>query len=72
MVALEEPQLVAGQAEHFPPLVERGDPPEQPFVEGNLHLMLGELRGVVAGDRLERVIVIARIEIGEHPADPFE
>src|SRR5262249_10668452 len=72
MVTLEKPPLVGGQSECFTSRIKVGDPPEQPFVERDSSLMLGELWRVVAGDRFKRVIGIARIEIEEHPAHPVE
>ena len=52
--------------------MEIGDTCEQVRVENNPHLMLREPRRVIAGDRLERVIGIARSEVEEHPAYPLE
>ncbi len=34
--------------------------------------MLGEPGRVIAGDRLERLVRVARIEVEEHPAHPIE
>ena len=61
MVALEEPLLVGGQPEGFASRMKLGDPREQVVVESDLRLVLGELWRVVAGDRFERVVGLARI-----------
>ena len=73
VIALEQPQLVRGQPERLASWHEgRRSARTDVGVESDAHLVLGELRRVVAGDRFERLVGVARIEIVEHPADPVE
>src|SRR4029077_20802119 len=72
VIALDKAQLVGIQLEAPAPRMGIGDALGQFSVENNPHLMLREPRRVIAGDRLERVIGIARSEVEEHPAYPIE
>ena len=58
--------------EHFPAGMKRCDAREQSLIQRDLRLMLGELWRVVAGNRFERVIGVARIEVEKNPAHPIE
>ncbi len=72
MVAFEQAHLVFRQPELAAPRIEVRDPREQAWVERDACLMLGELGRVIAGDRFERRVGVARIEIGKDPAHPIE
>ena len=72
MMAFEQAHLVLRQPELLAPRIKVADAREQTLVERDPRPMPGELGRVVAGDRFERFVGIARIEIGEHPAHPLE
>ena len=72
MMAFEHAHLVLRQPELAAPRIEVGYPREQARVERDACLMLGELGRVIAGDRFERRVGVARIEIGKDPAHPVE
>ena len=72
MIAFEKAHLVLCQTEFGTPRIKIGNAREQPGIESDPHLMLGEFGREVAGDGFEFCVCVARIEIGKNPVHPVQ